>query len=119
MRLSGFTLDLHLCKFLPWLRLRGEDCDIFDVVQAKEKNYRDRHPIDQFLLLAIEVFGCLHKQVDMFLHSVNTMWNLKRLEGPHLFILVIFIHQKISITLQRMQTFSILNRVVAISLITS
>jgi hypothetical protein len=102
------------------LRLQGEDCDIFDVVQAKEKNYYDRHPTDQFLLLAIEVFGCLHKQVDVFLHNcVNTMWNLKRLEGPHLFILVIFIHQKISITLQRMQTFSILNWVVAISLITS
>jgi hypothetical protein len=29
--------------------------------QAKEKNYCDWHPIDQFLPLAIEVFECLHK----------------------------------------------------------
>jgi hypothetical protein len=90
------------------------------VVQAKEKNYRNRHPTDQFLLLTIEVFGCLHKQVDVFLHNcVNTMWNLKRLEGPHIFILVIFIHQKISITLQRTQTFSNLNQAMVISLTTS
>ncbi len=90
------------------------------MVQAKEKNYRNRHPTDQFLLLTIEVFGCLHKQVDVFLHNcVNTMWNLKRLEGPHIFILVIFIHQKISITLQRTQTFSNLNQAMVISLTTS
>jgi len=35
----------------------------FDVVQAKEKNYYDQHPINQFLPLAIEIFGCLHKHV--------------------------------------------------------
>ncbi len=33
----------------------------FDAAQAKKRNYRDWHPIDQFLLLAIDVFGCLHK----------------------------------------------------------
>jgi hypothetical protein len=32
-----------------------------NAVQAKEMNYCDRHPIDQFLPLAIDVFGCLHK----------------------------------------------------------
>jgi hypothetical protein len=35
--------------------------DVFDVVQAKKQNYCDRHPADQFLPLAVEVFGCLHK----------------------------------------------------------
>jgi hypothetical protein len=34
----------------------------FDAAQAKERNYRNQHPTDQFLPLAIEVFGCLHKQ---------------------------------------------------------
>ncbi len=33
----------------------------FDAVQAKKRSYRDLHPINQFLPLAIEVFGCLHK----------------------------------------------------------
>jgi hypothetical protein len=32
-----------------------------NVAQAKEKNYCDWHPIDQFLPLGIEVFRCLHK----------------------------------------------------------
>jgi hypothetical protein len=40
-----------------------------NAVQTKEKNYRNRHPINQFLPLAIEVFGCLHKLVDVFLHD--------------------------------------------------
>jgi hypothetical protein len=39
-----------------------------DAVQAKEKSYHNQHSTDQFLLLVIEVFGCLHKHVDVFLH---------------------------------------------------
>jgi hypothetical protein len=35
-------------------------------VQAQQKSYRNQHLIDQFLPLAIEVFGCLHKHVDVF-----------------------------------------------------
>jgi hypothetical protein len=38
----------------------------FDVTQAKERNYRNQHPIDQFFLSIIKVFGCLHKQIDVF-----------------------------------------------------
>jgi hypothetical protein len=49
----------------------------------------------------------------------NVIWSLKGLEGPYLFTLVTFICQKNSITLQRMQTFSILNQVVTINLATS
>jgi hypothetical protein len=37
-----------------------------NVIQAKEKNYCNQHPIDQFFLSAIKIFGCLHKQIDVF-----------------------------------------------------
>jgi hypothetical protein len=41
----------------------------FNVTQAKEKNYYDQHPTDRYLSLTIEVFGCLHKQANVFLHK--------------------------------------------------
>jgi hypothetical protein len=54
-----------------------------EVAQAKERSYYDQHPTNHFLLLAIEVLGCLGKQVNVFLHDcANAMWNFKRLEGP-------------------------------------
>jgi hypothetical protein len=40
-----------------------------DVAQAKKKSYYNQHPINQFLPLAIEVFGCFHKHADVFLHD--------------------------------------------------
>jgi hypothetical protein len=56
----------------------------------------------------------------MFLHNcANAIWNLKRPKGLPLFILVTFLWQKISITLQRLQASSILNRVVVVGLTTS
>jgi hypothetical protein len=49
-----------------------------DVAQAKERSYHNRHPTDQILPLAIEIFGCLHKHVDVFLHDcANAIWSLK------------------------------------------
>jgi hypothetical protein len=42
---------------------------VFDVAQAKERSYQNQHPIDQFLPLAIEIFNCLHKYANMFLHD--------------------------------------------------
>jgi hypothetical protein len=58
--------------------------------------------------------------VDVFLHiCANAIWSLKGLKGPLLSILVIFLQQKNSITLQRLQASSILSGVVAIGLITS
>jgi hypothetical protein len=42
---------------------------VFDATQAKERNYRNWHPIHQFFLLTIEVFGWLHKHADVFLHE--------------------------------------------------
>jgi hypothetical protein len=88
-----------------------------DVVQAKEKSYHNRHPTDQILMLAIDVFGCLHKHVNVFLHYyANAIWSLKMQEGPHLFTLVNFLCQKVLITLQKMQTPPILSRVIVIGL---
>ncbi len=50
----------------------------FDATQAKEKSYHNQHPTDQFLPLSIEVFECLHKQVNVFLHNcANAIWSLK------------------------------------------
>jgi len=85
-----------------------------------KKSYCDRHPIDQFLPLAIEVFACWNKQADVFLDDcANAMWNFKRSKDLFSFVLVTFFHQNFSITSQRIQTSSILSRVVAISLIIS
>jgi hypothetical protein len=51
----------------------------------------------------------------VFLYDcANAIWSLKGLKGPHLSILITFFHQKNSITLQRMQAFSILNWVIAV-----
>jgi hypothetical protein len=44
---------------------------------------------------------------------------LKRLESPPLFVLVIFFQEKMAITLQRLQTSSILSRAIATCLATS
>jgi hypothetical protein len=91
-----------------WTNLLSWSCTIkrfiaFDVTQAKEMNFHNRHPIDQIFHLAIEVFGCLHKHAYVFLHDcANAIWSLKRSEGLYLFVLVTFFGQKISITLQRM-----------------
>jgi hypothetical protein len=64
----------------------------FEVIQAKERSYPDQHPIGQFLPLVIEVFGCLNKQANVFLHDcANAMWNFKRLEGPPLSWLFFYI----------------------------
>jgi len=56
----------------------------------------------------------------MFLHNcVNAILSLKRPKDLHLSILVIFLCKKVSITLQSMQTSSILNQAIAIHLTTS
>jgi hypothetical protein len=68
-----------------WMDLLSWSCTtqgfvVFDAGQAKEKNYCNQHTIDQVLPLIIEVFGCLHKHADVFLHDcVNAIWSLK---GP-------------------------------------
>jgi hypothetical protein len=74
-------------------------------IHTKERSYCDQHPT-----LAIEVFGYLHKQANVFLHDcVNVVWSLKAPKHPLLSIVVTDFYQKIPITLQNMQTSSILN----------
>ncbi len=91
-----------------------------NAAKAKERSYCNRHPINQFLSLAIEVFGYLHKYADVFLHDcANATWSLKGTKCPHLSTLVTFFHQKVSITLQRMQASFILNQVVVVGLVLS
>jgi hypothetical protein len=107
-----------------WTNLLLRPCpiqgfDVSNVAQTKAKSHRKWHPTDQFLPLAIQVFGCLYKHANMFLHHcANAIWSLKGLEGLHLLTLVTFICQKVSITLQKMQTSSILSRAIAGSLTT-
>jgi hypothetical protein len=51
--------------------------------------------INSSLYQLIEIFGCLHKQANVFLHNfANVIWNLKGLEGPHLFCLGYFSSSK-------------------------
>jgi hypothetical protein len=65
-----------------------------NAIQAKNMSYHDQHPIDPFLPLAIKVYGCLHKQINVFLHDcVNAIWILKRPKGL-LFIMVPFFDKK-------------------------
>jgi hypothetical protein len=46
--------------------------------------YYNRHLTNQFLPLAIEVFDCLDKHANVFLHNcVNAIWSLKWIEGLH------------------------------------
>jgi hypothetical protein len=50
-----------------------------NAAQAKERSYYNRHPTNCFLPLAIKVFGCLHKEADVFLNKcANVIWNLKQ-----------------------------------------
>ncbi len=119
------TLVDIVIAYPTWMDLLPQSCTIQGFVasnatQAKERIYCNWHPTNQFLPLAIEVFGYLHKHANVFLHDcANAIWSLKWIEGPHLSTLVIFLCQKILITLQRMQVSSILSRVVAVGLTTS
>jgi hypothetical protein len=61
----------------------------FDATQAKKQSYCNRHPVDQFLPLVVEVFGGLHKQMDVFLHNcANAIWSLEGRNNFPLFVLV-------------------------------
>ncbi len=67
----------------------------FKAIQIKERSYHDQYPVDQFLFLTIEVFLCLNKQLDVFLHDcANAMWNFKRPKRPYFFCLGYFYTSK-------------------------
>jgi hypothetical protein len=93
--------DLTQADLLPWF-YTTQGFIAFDVAQAKERGYHNRHPIDQFFLLVIEVFGFLHKHVDMSLYDyANAIWSLKGTKGLHFSSLVTFLCQKVLITLRK------------------
>jgi len=57
----------------------------------KGRTYQDKYPTNLFFPLAIEVFECLHQQVDNFLHCcANMAWVAKGLRGLSLSILHAF-----------------------------
>jgi hypothetical protein len=116
------------CHYYPtWANLFFWSCAIqefvaLDVVQAKEFFYCNWYwdPIYKSLPLAIEIFGCLHKHADVFLHYyANAIQSLKGIKCLHLSTLVSFLHQKVSITIQKMQMSFILSRaIVVVGLVT-
>jgi hypothetical protein len=64
----------------------------FNAAPAKERSYRNWHPINEFLPLAIKIFGCLHKHANVFLHNcANVIWSLKGPKALHL-TLINFLH---------------------------
>jgi hypothetical protein len=76
---------------------------VSDAVQAKERNYCNWHLTKQFLPLIVEIFRCLHKHVDLFLHNcASAIWSLERLEGHHLYVSITFLCKFFSIMLQRL-----------------
>jgi hypothetical protein len=88
-----------------WANLLPQPCATqgfvaFDAIQIKERSYHNRHPIDQFLPLVIEIFGCLHKHVNVFLDNyANAIWSLKGTKNLHLSTLFTFSRNFFFITL--------------------
>jgi hypothetical protein len=65
-----------------------------------------------FFLLVIEIFGCLHQQVESFLHwCANIAWNVKGFS----FYLCSFYKQRLSMALQQTQATFILKHVLIIN----
>jgi hypothetical protein len=79
-------------------------------------SYHDRHPKDNFIPLAIVIFGCLHQHADnFFLQYVNVAWSMKGFGRPPLLILCSFYKQIRFVVLHRVHTATILQCVVAIT----
>ncbi len=69
--------------------------------------------MDAFFLLAIQVFGCFHQQVNNFFHQcANMAWTTKGTGGPLLSLLCSFYKQRVLMALQKIQVASILRHVV-------
>jgi hypothetical protein len=57
--------------------------------------------VGMFLLLAIEVFGCLHQQADGFFHQrVKMAWKAKGIGSPFFLVLHSFYKHKVLVALQ-------------------
>lgn len=83
------------------------------MTQANEGSSHDQHPCYVFLPFAIEVFNCLHQQVNNFFHQSGDMeWSTKCSSDPPLATLHAFYKQRVSIALQRGEATSIFTHVV-------
>jgi hypothetical protein len=60
--------DPTWADLLPW-SCATQGFDTLNVVQAKKRSYHNWHPTNQFLPLAIEIFGYSHKHADVFLQN--------------------------------------------------
>jgi hypothetical protein len=106
---SGFTS----------LILRNSRIAAFNVAQAKEMNYHNRHRTDQLFPLTIEVFCYLHKHANVFLHDcANAIWSLKGTEGLNFLPLSFFSVNFFWFHYKKMQASSILNWAIAVGLAT-
>jgi len=61
-------VDPMQMDLLPWF-CATQRFVTFNAPQAKERSYHNWHPTEQFLLLIIEIYGGLHKHVEVFLHN--------------------------------------------------
>jgi hypothetical protein len=71
--------------FVSWVTFfRG----VVVMMVTKEGLYWNRYLVNLFLLLAFEVFRCLHQEADNFFHRyVNMAWVTKGYKGPLLLVL--------------------------------
>jgi hypothetical protein len=61
----------------------------------KDNFYDNQFSTDMFLHLVVEVFRCLHQQMDDFFHQcANMVWGVKDTEGVPLSILCAFYKTK-------------------------
>ncbi len=108
------TMGIHLLCCVHWI------CTLMDVVvtnpiqidlvsqvslfhevvaivasQAKDDFYYDQFLVDLLFLLVVEVFRCLHHQVDGFLHwCANMAWGVKGIGGLPLSICAHFMGKR-------------------------
>jgi hypothetical protein len=65
-----------------------QEMTIMIVAQAKVVSYCNQHFEDHFVLLIIEIFRCLHEQVNDFFHQcANMAWLAKGFKDPPISIL--------------------------------
>jgi hypothetical protein len=80
-------------------------------IQAKVVSYYNKHLDDDFISLIVKILGCLHHQVNNFLHQhANVTWSMKGFGGPFLLIIRSFYRQGLSMAFQRVQSLIVLHR---------
>ncbi len=100
----GFHMLLHLTRWSWWWWFK------------QMKDFTTNDSMDAFLPLDIEVYSCLHWQVDNCFHwCVNMVWSTKRIGDLPLTVLCAVYRQKVSITLHGTQITSILKHVIIAS----